>query len=322
MDNEVLQKNKQIISPDLRNIFTVIIAIIVLGIISTFVQPKFFTLTNLVNILQQSVTIGIVAIGLTFVLTTGNIDLSPGAAAALIAVIVGKMMLAGLQPAWAVVVSLILGVIIGVINGFFVAHLKLASFIVTLSTMYITRSLAMVITRASIIYGLPDAFMNIGVGTLYGVPICVLILLILFILAFILFKKTVFGHHVTAIGSNSAAASLAGINNKWVIMKVFMLMGLLTGACSIILTGRVGGAMYNSAEGIEMQAIAGIVIGGTSMAGGKGNIWGSFFGVMLIAVLSNSLNMMGVSPYWTKFVQGSAILVSVVFDVLSKRSKS
>ncbi|MGL5513379.1 MAG: ABC transporter permease, partial [Sporomusa sp.] len=213
----------------------------------------------------------------------------------------------------------LIGGAIGFFNGVSVAKLGLSPFITTLAVMSMARGLAMAYTNGKTIYNLSDSFNFIGNGSVLGLPIPVILTGILFVIAHVILSRTIFGHQIYAIGGNREAAYLAGIDVKKIEIIVYSLAGCLYGVAAMILTGRLGVALPTVGNGLEMNALAAIVIGGASLYGGKGNMVGTLFGVIIIGVLNNGLNLLNVSPYWTLFIQGFVIFIALLIDVINKK---
>lgn len=293
----------------------------VLVLLSTYfslASPQFLTIGNILNTILQSSVMAIVAIGVTFIVIIGGIDLSPGAAVALVGVLSAGMFTQGLPIVVVMIMAVLIGGAIGFFNGVSVAKLGLSPFITTLAVMSMARGLAMAYTNGKTIYNLSDSFNVIGNGTVLGLPIPVILTGILFVIAHVILSRTVFGHQIYAIGGNREAAYLAGIDVRKTEIIVYSLAGCLYGVAAMILTGRLGVALPTVGNGLEMNALAAIVIGGASLYGGKGNMVGTLFGVIIIGVLNNGLSLLNVSPYWTLFIQGFVIFIALLIDAINK----
>lgn len=281
-------------------------------------SPQFLTISNLFNTIMQSSVMGIVAIGVTFIVLIGGIDLSPGSAVALVGVLSAGMVTQGFPVGVVILVAVFLGGAIGFFNGISVAKLGLSPFITTLAVMSMGRGLAMAFTNGKTIYNLPDSFNFMGNGLILGIPFPVILTGALFIIAHIVLSRTVFGHQIYSIGGNREAAYLAGIDVRKVEIIVYSLAGCLYGIASMVLTGRLGVALPTIGTGLEMNALAAIVLGGASLYGGKGNMVGTLIGVIIIGVLNNGLNLLNVSPYWTLFIQGFVIFIALLIDAINQ----
>ncbi len=302
--------------------FTVQIALLLLVVAFSLLSDQFFKLDNWANIVQQSSVIAIAAAGATFVIILAGIDLSVGSVVALAGILAAGLMVNRNLPAWGgIAVSLLVGLLAGLFNGVSISYLGLSAFIATLSTLAMARGLTLAYSDGQTIFGLPDAYNYLGSGVLGGITLPVIITAVVFVLAHLLLARTVFGHEVYAVGGNREAARLAGINVRRVELCVYALAGGLSGLAGIVLTGRLTAALPSSATGLELDVIAAVVIGGASLFGGRGNLIGTFFGVLTIGVLRNGLNLLNVSPFRVQFVQGAVIFVAVLFDALGQRQR-
>jgi ribose transport system permease protein len=289
-------------------------------------SSSFLSSANIMAILVATSLIAVVACGQTFVIITGGIDLSSGSVVALSGVITGLVMHAGL-PIWASIgVGILVGLGCGLFNGLSVTYLNMNPFIVTLAAMSMARGLAFIIPNGQTIFGFDDAFDSIGGGlwTIPGIgraPIAgVISLAALAIGAFVL-RKTVFGSEVYAVGGNREAAVLAGIPVRRTQILVYMISGALAGLGGVILTGRLDSAQPIAATGLELNAIAAVVIGGASLFGGRGSMLGTILGVLLIGVINNGLTLHNVEPFWVQFIQGGVIFLAVLFDSLNQKRR-
>ena len=288
--------------------------LILLGAVLTIFADNFLTERNMRNVMWQSTAIGIVAIGQTLVILTAGIDLSVGGMAALSAMVGGKVMMET-NVAIGIIVTLAVATFIGTVNGVFVAYGKLAPFIVTLGVLSICTSLTYVISDQASIVGLPDSYRQLGRGKIGSYQYYIFIFFILYILGHIMLTRTKPGRFIYAIGSNEEAARLSGVNVRAFKTFAYVMSGLLAGIATLILSGRLGVIDPDSGSGWELQSIASVVIGGTSLFGGKGSLVGTMIGVFLIAVLNNGRNLLRVSPFW----QGSAVGAVVILSVLLER---
>lgn len=300
--------------------FTILIALVLLILIFSLLSNQFFTVSNGLNIIQQSSIIAVAAIGETFVIITAGIDLSVGSVAALAGMISTGVIINNGLPAWfGLLVGIVVGLLVGLFNGISIARLGLTAFIVTLVTLSMGRGLTEAYSGGQTLFNLPAGYTFLGDSSVLGIPTPVIITIVAFIVGHIVLSRTVFGHKVYAIGGNREAARLAGINVGKIELLVYVLGGALAALAGLILTGRLGAALPTSATGLELQVIAAVVIGGASLFGGRGNMIGTFFGVLTIGVLSNGLSLLNVSPFWVQFVQGAVIFLAVLIDALSQR---
>lgn len=274
---------------------------------------------NLTSLLRQVPTYAIVAIGFTIIFASGQFDLSVGRIVSLCGVIYATLSLS--MPLWAAVIgTLIAGMLLEFINAAFIRGIKLPGFVLTLATSEIYRGIAHIMTEGRNISGLSDPLIFIGQGLLFGViPVAFIIALVLIILVAVMFNKTLYGRHIIATGGNGEAAKLSGIKTELIRVTSFMVAGLIFAAGSITLTGRVGFAAPLAGETYLMDCIAAVVIGGTSMHGGKAKVAGSLFGMGLIVVINNMLSLMGINTFWQWIAKGAIIILAISLDALSER---
>lgn len=293
-----------------------VLALIILFIIVTLLNPNFLKFNNLLNLLRQVSINALIAFGMTFVIITGGIDLSVGSILALSSAIVAYLMMYQVPPIIAVVIGILLGALLGSINGFIITKGKVVPFIATLSTMTIYRGLTLVLTGGNPLTKFEGGkfFESIGRGYLWKIPIPVILMLIIFAILYVLLHQTTFGRKTFAIGGNEKAAYIAGINSHRVKTIVYTLSGALSAIAGLILTSRLNSAQPTAGAAYEMDAIAAVVIGGTSMAGGHGRIVGTLVGALIIGTLNNGLNLLGVSSFYQQIVQGVVILIAVLLD--------
>jgi ribose transport system permease protein len=293
-----------------------IIGLLVIIIIISILSPNFLSINNILNVLRQVSINALIAFGMTFVILTGGIDLSVGSILALTGAVTAGLMASGVDPILAMMVGLLLGATLGAINGLIIAKGKVAPFIATLATMTIYRGLTLVYTEGRPISGLGDSvtFQLLGKGYFLGVPIPVVTMIISFVVLYFILKKTTFGRRVYAVGGNEEASILSGINANRIKIYVYALTGLLAALASMILTSRLNSAQPTAGNMFELDAIAAVVLGGTSLTGGRGWIVGTLIGVLIIGVLNNGLNLIGVSSFFQQVVKGAVILLAVLID--------
>ncbi|CAB3752943.1 ABC transporter permease [Paraburkholderia solisilvae] len=302
-------------------------ALIIICIVLSFASPEFLTTSTLTNIMVQVSVVGIAAVGGTFVIITSGIDLSVGSLVALSGMVAATLM-AGSTPdnlglgLAGLAIALAVGAGVGALNGFAVAWLRLVPFIVTLAMMAMGRGLTLAISDGRTKFDFPNAFTVFGAKSIAGLPMPMIVMLVVFVIGHVLLRKTTFGHQVFAVGGNREAARLAGIPVQRVMFITYTLAGVTAAIAGIVLAGRLNSALPSAANGLELQVIAGIVIGGTSLAGGRGSIVGTFIGVVLIGVINVGLSLLGVNPFWTQFIQGGVIFAAVMLDALSQRRKN
>ena len=296
---------------------TTVIALIILMTVITIINSNFLTANNLLNLLLQVTSNALIAFGMTFVILTGGIDLSVGSILALSSALTAGLLGSGMPVTLAILISLILGCILGMMNGLLISYGKLAPFIVTLATMTIFRGATLVYTNGNpITKGLSDTFLFqfLGQGYIVGIPFPVIIMFIVFIVLYVLLHKTAFGKSVYAIGGNEKAAYISGVKLNKVKIIIYSISGIMASISGLIITSRLSSAQPTAGASYEMDAIAAVVLGGTSLSGGKGRILGTLIGALIIGVLNNGLNIIGVSAFWQQVVKGVVILIAVLID--------
>lgn len=296
--------------------FGALIALALLVMVISIVSPEFRTVKNFLSLLRQSSINGLIAFGMTCVILTDAIDLSVGSVLALSTALCAGMITAGVPAGLAMILALAIGTFLGAVSGILVTKGRLQPFIATLITMTVYRGVTMIFTGAKPISNLGDSFVLklVGRGNFYRIPIPVILLLLVFAAFYLLLNKTTFGRAVYATGSNWKCAKLAGVNIHRTKIAVYAISGFMASLSGLILLSRLGSAQPTLGEGYELDAIAAVALGGTSMSGGRGKIYGTFIGVLIIAVLNNGLNILGVSSYYQDVIKGLVILVAVLSD--------
>lgn len=296
------------------------IALVIIIICLSFASKNFFTMSNFLNILLASSTIMVLGVGFTFILVSGEIDLSIGAIEALVSTVVAVLMIQmGVPFVIAIPLTICVGMFAGFLSGAMVAFLRFPSFIATLAIQSIAKGLGLIITNGRAISPFPDYFKFIGQGKLFGlIPFPVVIFTFLIIIGSIVMNRTRFGSNVYAIGSNPTAARLSGINVKANTIAVFMISGATAAIAGIIMTSRLNSGQATIGDADVMDTIAAVVIGGASMTGGIGKISGTVIGALIITVLRNGLNLLGVSAYWQQVSIGLIIAIAIMIDMTSK----
>lgn len=319
-------KNKNLIRDflkgrELKKEMVTFIGFIGLCLLMTLASDKFLEYDNLINIVRQVSINGILAVGMTFVILTSGIDLSVGSVMAISStVIAGAMVNLGLPSVVAVLLGILVGAICGLINGTLVAYAKMPPIIVTLAMMEIPRGLALLYTGGYPLSGLPTKFSFLGRGYLLNViPMPVVIMIIIYLIAYIILNHLPMGRYIYAIGGNEEAVRLSGVKVKKYKIIAYLISGLTAAVTGVVLTSRLMSGQPMAGVGFELDAIAAVVLGGTDIAGGRGNILGTFLGVLIMGVLSNGLNLMGVSPYVQRVLKGLIILLAIYFS--SKKKK-
>ena len=295
--------------------YSVIFAFLIIFIAASIVNPRFLDINNQLNILMQVSIIGIIALGMTVVMLSGGIDLSVGSVLAFVGVVTVLALNASGSILVAVFTALIVGSFAGFLNGLMVAKGRIASFIATLGMMAAARSIALYIAEGGSVTGEVPGFTLIANSDLWIIDYPIIIFLVMTVLVYILIHKTRFGRYVYALGSNEKAALLSAIRIDRVKLGVYTLAGTLVGIAATIETSRLN-SISSSSSGVqyELDAIAAVIIGGTRMTGGKGKIIGTFFGILILGILNNMMNLMNVSPHLQGFVKGLIIIIAVVFQ--------
>jgi ribose transport system permease protein len=295
-------------------------ALVLLCVVLSLVTDSFLSASNILSVLVQISVVGICAVGGTFVIITSGIDLSVGSNVALSSMVAAYAMKhIGVSGIAGLLVAVLVGSIVGVINGASVTLLRLTPFIATLAMLAMGRGLTQQVSQGQTIFDFPPDFTFPGNGEIAGIQAPVVITVIVFAVGWLLLNRTTFGQHVFAVGGNREAARLAGIPVQRVIFTVYVLAGFCAGLAGIVLAGRLDSALSSAATGLELQVIAAVVIGGTSLFGGRGSLVGTLIGALLIGVINNGLTLLNVNPFWTQFIQGAVIFVAVLLDALNQR---
>ena len=291
-----------------------------LFIVSVIFVPRFGEVENLINVLMQITINALIATGMTFVILTGGIDLSVGSVAALTGIIASTMINtmpnSGIPMSILVIfgTSIVIGGICGAFNAFNVSQLKVPPFVATLAMMSIARGLAYVFTNAKPVFGMPEAYSWIGLGYIGMIPVMVIIMIIILGIAYLVLNRTCFGRYVFAVGSSEDVSQLSGINVKKIKAWVYIICGILSALAGAVLSSRLQAGQPAAANGYELNAIAAVAMGGTSMSGGRGGIGQTIIGLCVIGIINNALSLLGVSSYWQTIAMGAIILVAVIFD--------
>ncbi|OQY32545.1 MAG: sugar ABC transporter permease [Spirochaetaceae bacterium 4572_59] len=295
--------------------YGLVLAFMGICLVLSILSPSFIKPANLLNILRQTSINGILAVGMTFVIITGGIDLSVGSITAVAAVVASSFAHPGEHSIVFVIFSgLGVGLLLGFINGLFIAKAKLAPFIATLGMMTIARGMALVYTSGRPVINLSDQYNYIGGGYIGGIPVPVYIYGLVVIISFFVLRFTVFGRRVYAVGGNELSAKYSGIKTSNIKTLVYMISGMLSGLAGIVLSSRVMSGNPSAGTSYELDAIAAVVIGGTSMTGGVGTIFGTVIGALMIGVINNGLDLLNVSSYFQQIVKGSIIIFAVLMD--------
>lgn len=305
-----------------------VLFLLVLVVFYSVTTNNFFSMINLVNIGRQISITGIMAIGVTFVILLGEIDLSLAAVLSFTGMIVaglslGKYFGMNAMPVWlCIIITLFVGVILGFVAGFANSKLRIPGFMATLAIMYMTKGLMLMLTDAQPLFGLPKKLTYWGSGYLFeSIPVIIVVFLAVFAAASIVLKHTVFGRNIYAIGGNAVAARMSGINVVRTKIIAFIICSTLAALAGILMVGRIGSGQVTAGEGLDMQPIAAAVLGGTSLMGGKGSVWGTLLGVLIMGVLVNGLNMLGAGTEVQSLATGFVLFAAVAFNMaVSKKN--
>lgn len=299
----------------------IVAVLIVLVIAFSVMSPNFLDPTNILNIARQIATLGIVAVGFSFVLITGGIDLSVGYQISLNVVVTG-MLMAEFGVPWpiAVILGLVLGTVVGLVNGIIITFTGVAPLIVTLSMMMILNGLSYLISKGLPIFGFPAEFSLLGQGAILGIPVSVYVLVVVWAIGLFILNKTYVGRYFYAIGNNVEAARLSGVNTRRTIILVYGLCGFFTAVGAVLLLSRLNSAQSATGAGFEFSVLTACVLGGISVMGGRGSLFGAFVGVLIVGVLDNGLVLMNVSEYFQLVIKGCILLAAVIYDAVSKNS--
>lgn len=295
-----------------------IIALTFLAIVLSISTETFLVKNNLISVLRQVCVNSFIAFGITCVLISGGIDLSVGSVVAASGVIAVRLANNNIPIIICFAVALFFGAIIGLFNGYIISHTTLPPFIVTLSTQIIVRGVSYVLTGGQPAQSTNENFNNMGTGNVFGIPIPVILVIIVFIILYFIIYRTTFGRHVYAIGGNREAAKYAGVDTKKVQIRVFIISGVMAALAGVVLAARLYSGQPSVGEGFERDAIAASVLGGTSFNGGIGTLSGTILGVLIIGVLNNGMNLLKINSYWQFIVKGCVILGAVYVDYLKK----
>ncbi len=301
--------------------YGLILSFLLLCLVLTILSDRFLTVSNIVNVLRQSTINGIIAVGMTLVILTAGIDLSVGSILALSSVITASMLQSGMPVPAAILIGLGIGAACGLINGITITKASVPPFVTTLGMMTIARGLALIFTGGKPITGLPENFRFIGTGSVGPIPTPIIIAAMVFIIGYILLTRTSLGQFIYAIGNNPVAARYAGISVSSNITLVYVISGLLAALAGLILIARLGSAQPTAGIAFEFAAIAAVVVGGTSFAGGQGGLGGTLIGVLIIAVLSNGLNLLNISSFYQPVVSGIVIALALLLHRAVGRSR-
>ena len=312
--------------------FQSLIALIILCLVISLLSDKFLTAANAWNVMRQISVNICISVGMTLVVLTAGIDLSVGSVLALCGAITAGLLKNGIEmPSsnlyigftilGAIVAGLLVGSLLGWFNGWTITRFKVPPFVATLAMLTIARGLTMLWTKGFPITGLGENFAHLGTGWLLGIPLPVWISGVIVFIAVVITNKTKLGRYIYAIGGNESAATLSGINIKKIKIAVYTIAGALAGVGGLLVTSRLDAAQPNAGTGYELDSIAAVVIGGTSLSGGRGSVLGTVLGAIIIGVLNNGLVLLNVSPFWQQVVKGFVILAAVVIDKANSKNE-
>lgn len=311
---------KAVVSGLFNRIGGIVIAFIILCIGLSIASPYFLTLENILIVLRQSLFVMIIAFSMTFVIAMGGIDLSVGAIVAIVGVFVAMMIMSGMHISLVLILGLLAGAGLGAMNGLLISGIGVPPFIATLGMLSVLRGMVMVLTRGVPIYGLPGRlFRYLAQGYVSIIPFPILIAVMLFFISWFLLKKMKFGRYILATGSNEEAAGLVGINIAKIKIIAYTLSGLFSAVSAILLTSRSEAALPEAGVSFELDVIAAVVIGGTSLSGGKANLIGTVIGALVMAIVRNGLNLLSINVFWHQVVIGVIIIIAVSADTIGKK---
>lgn len=310
--------------------FQSLIALLLMVIAMTFLSDKFLTVTNMWNVTRQISVNVCLSVGMTLVILTGGIDLSVGSILALTGAVAAGLFKNGIElPGFNLLVgytflgaalgAIFIGSTLGFFNGYAITRFKVPPFVATLAMLTIARGLTMLWTKGFPVTGLGKSFGFLGTGWFLGIPVPVWICAIIVAVAILVTKKTRFGRYIYAVGGNEQASRLSGLNVNKIKLSVYTIAGALAAVGGLIVTSRLDSAQPNAGMGYELDSIAAVVIGGTSLSGGKGSVLGTVLGALIIGILNNGLVLLNVSPFWQQVIKGSVILLAVVIDKLHNK---
>lgn len=302
--------------------FILLGVLLVVIFIMAIMSPYFFSWKNCRNILNQSAIYLVLSIGMTFVICAGQIDLSVGAIIGFSGVCMGLLLNQGVSPIWAILIELLIGVIVGIVNGIFVAYGKINSFIVTLGMMTILRGITLILTNSSSVFGFGNIITFIGSGKIGPVNMPIILSLVIATVGGVILHRTTFGNYCLFIGTNEIALNRSGVNVKKYKIIIFALCGLCASVAGLIITARLNSAEPLAGQGYEMDAIAASILGGTSMQGGKGNIIGTIIACLILNIMKNGLTLLAISSHYQEILTGLILLISVLISESEQRRRS
>jgi ribose transport system permease protein len=325
--NSVVESNKPLslsrnLSFDRVRQFGLILSLLILCTVMTFLSDNFLTVSNLLNVARQISIVAIAAVGMTLVIIIGGIDLSIGSILALTGVLSATMYANVESAILALIVGILVGAAVGFFNGFVTAKGQIAGFITTLATMSAIRGFGFIYTDGVPVSATAPNYTFIGMGHILGIPVPIIIMVIVLLFGSYTMNRTRFGRYIYAIGGNEQTSRWSGLKVDRITIYVYMLSGLLAGLAGVILSSRLASGQPFAGQGFELDVIAAVIVGGTSLAGGKGTISGTMIGVLLIGILSNGLTLLNVDSYYQMVIKGGIIILAVLIDSLGRRRKN
>ena len=296
------------------NTFRAVIILLLMCIVASILSPAFLQVNNLFNVVRQIAVVGMIACGMTFVILTGGIDLSVGSIVGISGAMAAGTLAATNSTLLAVLVSICVGLACGGVNGYFVAKSGIPPFIATLGMMTLIRGCILIYTKGAPIPIKSDSFKYIGKGVIFGIPVPILLLIALYGVAYVVLAHTRFGRNLYALGGNREAARLSGIAVIPTEAMTYVINGFICGIAAVVLTARLGSAQSTAGEGYELDAIAAVILGGTSLSGGSGYVLPTVVGALIIGIIDNILTLMNVNPHAVNIVKGAVILLAVLAD--------
>ncbi len=290
-------------------------------VLMSCLTDTFFTTRNLLNLVRQVSFIAIIGFGSAYIMICGGLDLSPGSVVAVTSVVSCSFATGNYPTSVAILIGLLIGVVVGTVNGLLVTALRVPPFIATLGTMTSCNGIAMLYSDGNSIKGLTDSYKYWGAGKIMGIPISIIIMLVLAVIMFVVLVYTPFGRHIVAVGDNIQAAKISGIKTERIILLVYIIGGVLASIASILMSGRIASGQPLLGDGYEMDAISAAVVGGVSLKGGVGSMGGVICGALIIGIINNGMDLLGVSSYWQQIVKGIIIVLAIVLDQLKQRSE-
>jgi putative xylitol transport system permease protein len=304
--------------------YGIIFAFILLVVALSFASPYFLRMNNILNVLRQSSVNALLAIGMTFVILTGGIDLSVGSVLAFGGVVAASLASDTIygpvvNPFIAAGAGIIAGLVLGAVNGIFVSKWRMPAFVVTLGMLSMARGFTFIYTDGMPVPRIDERFLVFGQGKILGIPLPVIIVAVVFGLAWVVLYKTRYGRYIYAVGGNEKSAKISGVNTRFIIFTVYVISGVLSALGGIILTARTTAGLPQAGQAYELDAIAAVVIGGISLSGGQGALSGTLIGALLIGVINNGLDLLGVSSYFQQVIKGAIIIGAVLLDSFRKK---